>query len=231
MHRFLPILSLFAILFSCNPRLSNGLRKNDLKRDVAIITDKGTMIVRLSDSTPLHRDNFIKLVKQGYYDSLLFHRVIKNFMIQSGDPYSRHAKAGEELGSGSPGYSIPSEFRESLFHHKGVIAAAREGDDVNPKRASSGSQFYIVEGKKFTARGLDSVEQFRLKGRKIPEDHRKQYMAIGGSPHLDQNYTIFGQVISGMDIIDSIAIVPTDASDRPVKDIRIIKMHLIKRKK
>lgn len=189
------------------------------------------MIVRLSDSTPLHRNNFIKLAKHGYYDSLLFHRVIKNFMIQSGDPGSRHGKAGDELGSGGPGYSIPAEFRPDLFHHKGVIASAREADDVNPKKSSSGSQFYIVEGRRFTAEGLDSVEKYRLKGRKIPEDQRNLYMTIGGSPHLDQNYSVFGEVISGLDIVDSIAITPTDPDNRPVRDIRIIKMQLIKRRK
>jgi cyclophilin family peptidyl-prolyl cis-trans isomerase len=222
---------LIAIFISCNPRLSNGLRKKDLKKDVEMITDNGTMVIRLSDSTPLHRNNFIKLVKQGFYDSLLFHRVIRNFMIQSGDPTSRSAKAGEELGSGGPGYTIPAEFRPDLFHHKGVIAAAREGDDVNPQKKSSGSQFYIVEGKKFTAAGLDSVERLRLKGRKIPGEERNIYMTMGGSPHLDQNYTVFGEVIEGLSIIDSIAFTHTDQADRPVKDIRIIKMQLIKRKK
>ena len=196
-----------------------------------MITEKGTMIIRLSDSTPLHRDNFIKLVKQGFYDSLLFHRVIKNFMIQAGDPLSRSARAAEELGSGGPGYTIPAEFRPGLFHHKAVIAAAREGDDVNPQKKSSGSQFYIVEGKKFTEAGLDSVERYRLKGRKIPRDERNIYATMGGSPHLDQNYTVFGEVIEGLNIIDSIAASPTDQADRPVKDIRIIKMQLIKRKK
>jgi cyclophilin family peptidyl-prolyl cis-trans isomerase len=231
MPRFIPILLFITQLFSCQPRLANGLRKNDLKRDIEMVTEKGTMIIRLSDSTPMHRDNFIKLVKQGYYDSLLFHRVIKNFMIQSGDPGSRHSKAGEELGGGGPAYSIPAEFRQSLFHHKGVIAAAREGDEVNPQKASSGSQFYIVEGKKFTEAGLDSVERFRLKGRRIPEDQRKFYRTTGGTPHLDQNYTVFGEVIKGLDIIDSIAAVPTGYNDRPVTDILIIKMKLLKRRK
>jgi cyclophilin family peptidyl-prolyl cis-trans isomerase len=231
MRHCLFLLLFTAIFISCNPKLSNGLRKKDLNKDIAMITEKGTMIIRLSDSTPLHRDNFIKLVKQGFYDSLLFHRVIKNFMIQAGDPLSRSARAAEELGSGGPGYTIPAEFRPGLFHHKAVIAAAREGDDVNPQKKSSGSQFYIVEGKKFTEAGLDSVERYRLKGRKIPRDERNIYMTMGGSPHLDQNYTVFGEVIEGLNIIDSIAASPTDQADRPVKDIRIIKMQLIKRKK
>src|SRR5215831_14217058 len=136
----------FCILLSCNPKISEGLRRNDLKKDVELITTKGTMVIRLSDSTPLHRDNFLKLVKQHYYDSMLFHRVIQNFMVQAGDPVSRKAQSGQPLGNGGPGYTIPAEIRQSLFHKKGVIAAARMGDDVNPKKASSGSQFYIVQG-------------------------------------------------------------------------------------
>jgi peptidyl-prolyl cis-trans isomerase B (cyclophilin B) len=232
---FKRILSLLLItaLFSCNPKLPNGLRKNDLKKDVEMITDKGTMIIRLSDSTPLHRNNFLKLVQQGYFDSVQFHRVIKKFMIQAGDPNSKNPKPGEELGSGGPGYTIPAEIRTSLFHHKGVIAAAREGDDVNPQKASSGSQFYIVQGKVFTDAGLDSVETFRLKGRKIPEAQRQVYKTIGGSPHLDQNYTVFGEVIEGLPVIDSIAAVPTSGKpyDRPLKEVRILKMKLVRRKK
>jgi len=229
-YRFLSAFLFLAIIFSCNPKLSNGLRKNDSKKDVEIITDKGIIIVRLSDSTPLHRDNFLKLAKQGYYDSILFHRVIKNFMIQAGDPDSKHAKPGAELGNGGPTYSIPAEFRASLFHHKGVIAAAREGDDVNPKKASSGSQFYIVEGKKFTDAKLDSFEIRYLHGRKISADQREIYKTIGGTPHLDQNYTVFGEVVKGLNVIDSISFVRTDTNDRPIKDVRILKMKLIKRK-
>src|SRR6478735_8037357 len=128
-------------LFACNPKLSNGLRKKDLYKDVEMVTDYGTMIIRLSDSTPLHRDNFLKLVKQHYFDSLLFHRVIKNFMIQGGDPNSKNALPKIQLGNGGPGYTIPAEFDSTLFHKKGVLAAARMGDNENPKKASSGSQF------------------------------------------------------------------------------------------
>lgn len=197
-----------------------------------MVTDKGTMIIRLSDSTPLHRDNFLKLVKQHYYDSVLFHRVINHFMIQAGDPNSKHAKPDDVLGDGGPSYTIPAEFRITLFHHKGVIAAARTGDDVNPKKESAGSQFYIVQGRIFSDAGLDSVEAFRMKGRKIPEDQRQQYKTIGGTPHLDQNYTVFGEVIKGLDVIDSIAAVPTSKPyDRPLQDVRIIKMKLVKRTK
>jgi cyclophilin family peptidyl-prolyl cis-trans isomerase len=227
----LAVLLSLALMIACNPKMSNGLSRNDLKKDVQIITQKGVIVVRLSDSTPLHRDNFIKLVKQHYYDSVLFHRVIKKFMIQSGDPDSRHATPGVELGNGGPSYTVPAEFRISLFHHKGVLAAAREGDDVNPKMASAGSQFYIVEGKKFTDAGLDSVETYRLSGRKIPAYQRAIYKSQGGTPHLDQRYTVFGEVISGLGVVDSIAVVPTDKNDRPLQDIRIISMRLIKRKK
>src|ERR1700722_9434792 len=141
------------LLAACNPRLANGLRKNDLHKDVAIATTMGVIVIRLSDSTPQHRDNFLKLAKGGFYDSLLFHRVIRNFMIQSGDPDSRNGHPGKPLsqgGSGGPGYTIPAEFRTSLIHQRGALGAARTGDDVNPVRASSGSQFYIVQGKKFT---------------------------------------------------------------------------------
>ncbi|HEY8969912.1 MAG TPA: peptidylprolyl isomerase [Puia sp.] len=219
------------ILSSCNPRLADGLRKHDLHKDVEMITTKGTIVLRLSDSTPLHRNNFLALVKKGYYDSVLFHRVIRRFMIQAGDPGSKHAAAGAPLGDGGPAYTIPAEFRTSLFHKKGALAAAREGDDVNPQKASSGSQFYIVQGRVFSPAGLDSVEQFRLKGRKIPAGQRAVYQSIGGAPHLDQAYTVFGEVIRGMEVVDSIAASPTSGRpyDRPLQDIRILKMRLIHR--
>jgi len=221
---------------SCNPKLSDGLRKNDLHRDVAIITTRGTIVIRLSDSTPLHRDNFLRLAKKGYYDSLLFHRVIRNFMIQSGDPGSRKGNPGKPMSQGGndgPGYTIPAEFRASLFHHRGALGAARLSDDVNPSRASSGSQFYIVQGKRFTDAGLDSVETYRLKGYKIPANQRAVYKDIGGAPHLDQRYTVFGQVIKGMDIVDSIAASPTTGPplDKPTTEIKILKMKLVRRKR
>lgn len=222
-----------SLLFaSCNPRIADGLRKHDLHKDVEMITTRGAMVLRLSDSTPLHRDNFLRLVKKGYYDSILFHRVIQRFMIQAGDPGSRHAGQDTPLGDGGPAYTVPAEFRPTLFHKKGALAAAREGDDVNPQMASSGSQFYIVQGKVFTSVGLDSVETFRLKGRKIPAGQRTAYQTIGGAPHLDQHYTVFGEVIRGMEIVDSIAAVRTSGRpyDRPLQDVRILKMRLIGRK-
>lgn len=206
------------------------IKKKDRKRDVLIETNYGNIVIRLSDSTPLHRDNFLKLVKVGFYDSVLFHRVIQNFMIQGGDPDSKRAKAGIPLGNGGPAYRIPAEFRTTLFHQKGVIAAAR---DNNPEKESSGSQFYIVQGKKFTDAGLDSTETYRLK-RKLPAEHREVYKTIGGTPHLDQNYTVFGMVVKGLDVVDKIAAVPTSKGadkDRPLEDARIIKAKLVKRKK
>ncbi len=208
------------------------LRKKDRKRDVEFVTTDGIIVLRLSDSTPLHRDNFLKLVKSHFYDSLLFHRVIQYFMIQGGDPMSRNAPPGHPLGDSSPPYTIPAEFRLSLFHKRGVLAAARESDDINPEKASSSSQFYIVQGKIYSDPGLDSVEIRRLK-RKIPDYQRQTYKTIGGSPFLDQNYTIFGEVVSGMETVDKIAAEPTskDADqDRPLKDVRILDARLIKRK-
>lgn len=185
---------------------------------VRITTTDGELLLKLYDETPLHRNNFVKLVREGYYKDLLFHRVIKHFMIQGGDPNSRYAAEKQRLGEGGPGYTIPAEFNDSLFHKKGVIAAAR---DDNPEKASSGSQFYFVQGRAFTDRGLDSLEQLRLGGRKIPADQREVYKTIGGIPHLDQNYTVFGELVSGVNIIDSIAAVETDRYDRPLKDQRM----------
>lgn len=231
-NRFAVLLATTVLLAACNPKIGNGLRRNDLKKDVEMITSKGAMVIRLSDLTPLHRNNFLHLVKQHYYDSILFHRVINHFIVQAGDPFSKHALSSAPLGNGGPSYTIPAEFNSVLFHKKGVIAAAREGDDVNPAKASSGSQFYIVQGKIFTDAGLDSVETFRLKGQKLPSAHRDVYKTLGGAPHLDGNYTVFGEVIKGLHVIDSIAVVATSGrqgGDRPLQDVRIIRARLVKR--
>jgi cyclophilin family peptidyl-prolyl cis-trans isomerase len=233
--RKLLFLSVFiSIAFAGIAQNEITLKKKDRKRDVELQTTMGNIVLRLNDSTPLHRDNFLKLVKSGFYDSVLFHRVINHFMIQTGDPESRHATAGIPLGNGGPDYTIPAEFRTDLFHKKGALAAARMGDDVNPKQESSGSQFYIVQGKNFTDAGLDSIETYRLKGIKLPAAHREVYKTIGGTPHLDQHYTVFGEVVSGMDVLDAIAAVPTSKGadrDRPLQDVRIIKARLVKKKK
>jgi len=187
---------------------------------VRIKTSYGDCIIRLYNETPQHRDNFIKLVKQGLYNGTLFHRVIQNFMIQGGDPDSKDttkAKPGAELGNGDVGYTVPAEFRDSLFHKRGVLAAAR---DDNPKKASSGCQFYIVEGKRYTDGKLDTLEKApRMNGHKFPAWQREWYKTTGGTPQLDQNYTVYGEVVFGIDMVDRIAAVKKDERDRPVVDV------------
>lgn len=197
-------------------------------RKVKVITPYGTMVIRLYDQTPKHRDNFLKLSRRHFFDSTLFHRVIKQFMIQGGDPDSKHAHPGDTLGNGDVGYTIPAEFQLDLYHRKGALGAAR---DDNPAKASSGCQFYIVQGKVFTDEQLDKLEVTRLGGRKIPVDQREVYKTEGGSPHLDQSYTVFGQVIKGMEVIDKIAALKTDSHARPLQDvpmkIRVVKKWLL----
>ncbi len=229
MKTFFTLLSFFVLAGSLAAQKDTIVKKKDRKRDVLLQTSMGDITIRLSDSTPLHRDNFLKLVKSGFYDGVLFHRVINNFMIQGGDPNSKNAEAGKMLGGGSPGYRIPAEFRQTLFHKKGVIAAAR---DNNPEMASSGSQFYIVQGKKFTDADLDNLERTRLGGKRIPAEQREAYKTIGGTPHLDGTYTVFGETVKGLDVVDKIAAVETNkGADRPLQDVKIIKASLIKRKK
>ncbi|MES2426863.1 MAG: peptidylprolyl isomerase [Bacteroidota bacterium] len=186
---------------------------------VRVSTSFGNCIIRLYNETPKHRDNFIKLAKKGFYNGTLFHRVIQNFMIQGGDPDSRDTsknKAGGELGNGDVGYTIPAEFNDSLFHKRGVLAAAR---DNNPAKASSGCQFYIVEGKRFTDEDLDKLIAGRLKGRAIPASEREIYKTVGGAPHLDQGYTVYGEVVTGIDMVDRIAGVKKDERDRPLTNV------------
>ena len=187
---------------------------------VEIETTFGSMLVWLYDGTPLHRDNFLKLAGQGYFDSLLFHRVISGFMIQGGDPNSRNAVSGQALGTGGPDYTIPAEFVDTLVHVKGALAAARTGDQVNPEKRSSGSQFYIVQGKAVTDRELDVIES--RKGFRYSTDQRKLYAEKGGVPFLDRDYTVFGEVIEGMEVIDKIAGVQKDNRDRPLKDVKMV---------
>jgi cyclophilin family peptidyl-prolyl cis-trans isomerase len=202
-------------------------KKTDAYR-VLIITDSGNMVVRLYNETPLHRDNFVSKVKAGFYDSLLFHRVIKDFMIQGGDPNSKNAPAGKMLGDGdAPGGRIPAEIKpdSGLYHKKGVLAAARDG---NPEKASSNCQFYIAQGKVFTPAGLDSASQKR--GYKLSDAQRKLYTTVGGIPHLDGNYTVYGELESGFEVLDKIGAVKTGTADRPVGDIRMY-MFLVSEKK
>ncbi len=249
---------------------SGGGKKDYL---ITIKTKFGEMKAILYDATPKHKANFIKLAKEGYYDSLLFHRVINQFMIQTGDPNSKGAAPGVKLGNGGPSYTIPPEFNPNLIHQKGAIAAAREGDNINPKKESSGSQFYIVQGKVYT---LDELKATRINYNELYKDFNdyvrkpenkalfdqavelqkenkidslrnlilskkdamakeydvnfdlplsdlqiQKYTTVGGVPHLDGNYTVFGQVIDGLDVIDKIAAVKTDANDRPIDDVML----------
>lgn len=256
---------IFTALLGClvmgNAQAGNGPDKWDYL--VTISTRFGDMQVILYDETPKHKANFLKLVEKGFYDSLLFHRVIKDFMIQGGDPDSKGAEAGKPLGRGGPGYTIPAEFRPSRFHKKGAIAAARMGDRANPHKASSGSQFYLVQGdtvkkeqlvplnteimrdalrkikpntplsdslrqaysggpKAFEAKCVELADQiYDETGFKVvvPEERLAVYTSIGGSPHLDDQYTVFGEVIVGLEIIDEIASVKTGPKDRPEEDL------------
>ncbi|MEE1946488.1 peptidylprolyl isomerase [Pedobacter sp. KR3-3] len=217
---------LFTLLLSlCFVQAFAAKPKNQYIR---ITTSKGECIIKLYNETPLHRDNFIKLAKEGYYNGTLFHRVIKAFMIQGGDPDSKNAKPDSLLGNGGPKYTIPAEFRDSLFHKKGVLAAAREGDNTNPEKASSGSQFYIVQGKVFTDSMLNVLEEKRLKF-KIPAWQREVYKTIGGVPHLDRNYTVYGEVVKGLEMVDQIAEAVTDKNNRPKEDIKMTVSVLTKR--
>jgi peptidyl-prolyl cis-trans isomerase B (cyclophilin B) len=205
------------------------IKKSDLQKDVLMATDSGNLILRLKDETPLHRDNFIKLVKSKYYNNISFHRVIAGFMIQAGDEKTKpKADSTRFLKS----YTLPAEISPVFYHKKGILAAARMGDNVNPKRESSGVQFYIVQGRVFNDKSLDSVETYRLNGRKIPADQREIYKTVGGAPHLDQTYTIFGELVYGFDVLDKIAQTKTSGrqgGDKPLSDIRIRKVKMIRR--
>ena len=274
-NKILLICLAFIALTACNAgskRQTNHHMENEKRTLVKLETTMGNITVALYNETPKHRDNFIKLVKEGVYDSTLFHRVIKQFMIQAGDPDSKNESDTAMLGSGDVGYTIPAEFNPKFFHKKGVLAAARQGDDVNPEKASSGCQFYIVTGRKFTepqllgmenkineqreealfdslarqhmkeiykmrkagdnagllelqdtleaqARELaDKEEKFRFTPEQI-----KAYSTIGGAPHLDGSYTVFGEVTEGMEVVDNIEIAKTNRADRPIENIRILK--------
>lgn len=192
---------------------------------VELQTGYGNMLIELYDATPEHRDNFTKLVEEGYYDSLLFHRVIEGFMIQGGDPESKEAPEGQPLGRGGPGYTIPAEFVDSLTHIKGALAAARLGNRANPEKRSSGSQFYIVQGREVTPAMLDRFEA--MKNVRYGKAQREAYLELGGTPQLDHEYTVFGRVIEGLEVIDKIAATATDNRDRPQEDIRM-KLRVIK---
>lgn len=184
---------------------------------VLIETPYGNMEVELFEQTPLHRDNFLKLAEEGFYNDLLFHRIIDGFMIQGGDPESKNAPANKQLGSGGPGYQVDAEIKQGLYHRKGALAAARTGDQVNPEKKSSGSQFYIVQGTKVPEIQLEQLET--RKGIKYTDEQKKIYTEIGGTPFLDMEYTVFGQVISGLEVIDKIAKIKGNSSNRPNEDV------------
>lgn len=183
---------------------------------VDIITDFGTMRVKLYNETPAHRDNFLKLAKEGFYNGTLFHRVIKGFMIQGGDPNSKTAAPGQMLGNGDVGYTIPAEFNEALIHKKGALCAARTS---NPQKASSGCQFYIVQGNIIDEAQLNQMNA-RRKTPYTPEQV-STYKTIGGTPFLDTEYTVYGEVVSGLDVLDKIAAVQTQQGDRPAQDVKM----------
>ena len=224
MRNLLLLLVFAALLSSCSTRKEYMVR---------MFTTAGVVDMRLYDETPAHRDNFVRLVKEQHYDSLLFHRVIKDFMIQGGDPASKNAVPGELLGEGDLGYTVEAEFMPDLhYHRRGALAAAREGDDVNPSKASSACQFYIVWGKVYTKEQLESyMEWYKQRTGKelnVTPEQFEAYTTVGGTPHLDGGYTVFGEVVKGLEVIETIQNVKCDGNDRPLRDVRIIKMELIK---
>lgn len=222
-HLFI-VLALVLALSSCSTKKEYMVR---------MFTTAGVVDMKLYDETPAHRDNFVRLVKNHQYDSLLFHRVIKDFMIQGGDPASKNAVPGELLGEGDLGYTVEAEFMPDLhYHRRGALAAAREGDDVNPSKASSACQFYIVWGKVYTKEQLESyMEWYKQRTGKelnVTPEQFEAYTTVGGTPHLDGGYTVFGEVVKGLEVVDAIQNVKCDENDRPLRDVRIIKMELIK---
>lgn len=293
---FVVCIMLFGV--GCNIEIEKGVRKSDLSKDVQLVTDFGTIVLRLSDETPIHRNNFLKLVNEGAYDSVSFHRVIENFLIQTGDMTTKPGGAGSIRDSADWYYMIDAEFRTDLLHKRGAVNAARMGDDQNPERASDGKQFTIIQGRVYNDSTLalaekringwlaynkvinqtehqkeheklkelfdkmdaiyskdnspdgvkiqaieadiktlktrfDSLAEIELatmEPYRFPEEHRQIYKTEGGAAHLDQNYTVFGEVIEGMDVVDSIARVQTDEADKPINDVRILSAIMIERK-
>ena len=204
----------------------------DTRQRVRFETTAGTFVVALYDDTPIHRDNFLRLVRSGFYDGILFHRVIEGFMVQAGDPDSRQARPGQRLGEKSEGETLPAEIRyPGHYHFRGALAAARLGDGLNPERRSSGSQFYVVWGERMSQRILSPIldydAQFLAEGEELPDEVRYEYETRGGSPHLDGQYTVFGEVVEGLKVIKKMQGVDTDSNDRPVTDIRILKATVV----
>lgn len=224
------ILALLACTcMSCSQRQKNN---GNMETKVKIETNYGDIVVKLYDETTQHRDNFIKLVEQGTYEGTLFHRVIKDFMIQCGDPKSKNAEPGQFLGEGDLDWTVEQELRlPQIYHRRGVLAAAREPDDANPYRESSACHFYLAWGKKFTDEELDKMQQrldtlygYRVK---LTPEMRETYKTVGGIPHLDGGYTVFGEIVEGLEVVDKIQQTATDKNDRPLEDQRILKAYVI----
>lgn len=227
-------LAIFTLIVLSAGLISFTHAEDDAKVEMVVLTTiYGDMTIMLYDDTPLHKENFLKLVEESYFDSLLFHRVISGFMIQGGDPNSKNAPENKKLGNGGPGYTIPAEFRSNHIHKKGALSAARQGDMVNPDKESSGSQFYIVQGKPLQASSLSKTNALREKNSldhsSYTEEQMETYRNIGGTPHLDGEYTVFGEVVDGINIIDSIAAVGINRANRPLTDI-VMTMEIVKRK-
>jgi len=217
------IVSMVMIFFLLS--LPSRAQSSQEETRIKIETSLGDMLIKLYNETPAHRDNMIKLINEGFYRDQLFHRVIKDFMIQGGDPHSTGAEKGQRLGMGGPGYTIPAEFNKNLIHKKGALAAARKGDAVNPEQASSGSQFYLVQGRVLTPEEITILSQ---RGRaSFTEESARVYTTLGGTPHLDGAYTVFGEIVEGMEVLDSIASRPVDTYNRPLEDV-IYSISLIK---
>ncbi len=222
-------IKLFAFIILTFSFISNIYAQNmNNQKDTKVLikTSMGNMTAILYAGTPYHSENFIKLANEGYYDGLLFHRVIEEFMVQGGDPNSKDAPSGKALGNGGPGYTIPAEITPKYYHKKGALSAARTGDQGNPTRRSSGSQFYIVTGKKYTDAELDQFEKRMFT--KFTKEQREAYTSIGGTPFLDGQYTVFGEVIKGVEVAVAISKVAKDGNDRPKKDVKIISISIIK---
>lgn len=227
------LLIIWAISLCLNGQAQTSAAGNEQRAEVLLETTAGNIRIQLYNETPLHRDNFLKLTRLHFYDSLLFHRVIPNFMIQAGDPASKHAEPGYMLGNTSLDYTLPAEIRlPQIYHKRGAVAMAREGDDVNPEHRSSGSQFYIVQGKRHSSAVVEREQEYldSLFGDSIKMTPQmiETYRKVGGTPHLDGTYTVFGEVVEGMDIVDKIEKADTDDYDRPIEDIRILKASIVK---
>ena len=212
------LIAVFALTFSLLAHSQDRVK-------VKISTKYGDMVAELYDETPIHRDNFIKLVKEGFYDGTLFHRVIPGFMIQGGDPVSKDDTQNKRIGNGGPGYTLPAEFNSQFFHKKGALAAARMGDAVNPKKESSGSQFYIVEGQVYDNSTIDLFA--KRMGTELSPAQKKAYTTVGGTPYLDANYTVFGELVEGLEIISIISNVTRDKNNLP-KDKVIMNISIVK---